>query len=191
MFKKFLIACCALCMLAGCNSKKPVEETPVSDVMTFGDYDANYEAKVEFPVMGYGEFVEKVENKETFIAYIGFDECPYCNALKPVLQQIVERYADELPETVYVNVRAEAAEGISNSQETMDAFVELVYGSKDTEFYVPTVIAVKDGEIIANRTGVVDGYNAGEVLSAEQAGKLYDILGKMFEGYVIGDLTHE
>ena len=38
------------------------------------------------------EILEKLKSKESFIVYIGYDDCPSCKEYRPILQQLIENY---------------------------------------------------------------------------------------------------
>ena len=49
--------------------------------------------KGEIITANAAEILAKLENKESFIVYIGYDECPSCKEYRPILQQLIENYA--------------------------------------------------------------------------------------------------
>lgn len=69
MEKIFLITIMLLPILTGCGSKL-----------------SSYEE------IDYNEFIEKIENKETFALFIGSSTCQHCDAFKGTVNRIVKKY---------------------------------------------------------------------------------------------------
>ena len=187
--KKVILSTLALLALVGCSAKKDNVEKPDEQVVVeedkLGEFEENFEGEATLTAISYGDFNKKLEAKETFIVSFGYEDCPFCQALKPVFNQVVAKNQEKLPEVCYLDVIAENSETVDNSEEALNKFLENVYGVSETEFYVPTVIVVKDGEIVNKRTGVVDGYTPAEAMTLEQGTELYNIFEKMFEPVIV------
>lgn len=81
--------------------------------------------------ISFNEFIEKIENKESFPVYIGHEGCSYCVAYKPTLESVVKDYNI----TIY---------HIDNSKLTEDEAMEF---SKYINYSgTPTVAFITDGE---------------------------------------------
>lgn len=53
----------------------------------------------------FGEIAEMIENKESFIVYVGFSACPWCRSVIPYVLEVAK---DNKIETIYyVNVRSD------------------------------------------------------------------------------------
>lgn len=42
--------------------------------------------------MSYNDFKEKIENKETFVAYVSRTGCSHCEAYEPILRKVLKDY---------------------------------------------------------------------------------------------------
>lgn len=69
MKKILFIAVITLVSLTGCNSK----------LKTYEEID-------------YNTFIDKIENKESFILFIGSSTCQHCDAFKVTIKNIVKKY---------------------------------------------------------------------------------------------------
>lgn len=69
MKKIFLLIVMLLPLLAGCGSK----------LTTYEEID-------------YNDFIEKIENKDDFILFIGSSTCQHCDAFKETVKSVVEKH---------------------------------------------------------------------------------------------------
>jgi len=44
----------------------------------------------------YDEYSKMIENKETFILFMGRESCPHCTEFKPTIEKIVKKYQIEV-----------------------------------------------------------------------------------------------
>ena len=77
------------------------------------------------------DFLNKIENKETFALYIGNENCSYCVAYKPTLEQVLNDYDI----TIY---------HLDNSKLTAEDFNKInpIMNVQST----PTIVFIKNGE---------------------------------------------
>lgn len=129
------------------------------------------------------EIVEKMNNKETFIVYFGFKNCPWCRSVLPSLIESAKEnnvtkiyYVDvlgirdkyELDENNKAVRTVEGSEGyyklLASMGNVLDDYEPLTYKVKkktkkvkigEKRIYAPNVVAVKDGVAIALETGIV------------------------------------
>lgn len=100
----------------------------------------------------------KILEGGTGIVYLGFPECPWCQAYVPMLNEVAKEEGVE--KIYYFNIREDRQENTNEYQK----IVKLVknYLMKDDEgnerIFVPDIYAIKDGKIIAhnNETSVID-----------------------------------
>ena len=126
------------------------------------------------------EISEKIDNKETFIVYFGFKECPWCRS---VLEQLIKAAKDNNVETIYyVDVKdirdvkeidengevVTTTEGDSSYMKLIEKMAvvlddytltneneeEIETGEK--RIYAPKVVAVSRGKAIQLETGISD-----------------------------------
>ncbi|MGN1399100.1 MAG: conjugal transfer protein TraF [Erysipelotrichaceae bacterium] len=121
--KKVLIGLLLLISLLGCNKK-----------FTKGEVVTAYADKV----------LEKLENKESFIVYIGYDDCQSCKEFKPILNQLIENYAI----TIYYLP--------TDDKQTQDQLNEIQYNYFYRMYWTPTVYIVEDGQVVAIKEQLIE-----------------------------------
>ena len=126
------------------------------------------------------EIVEKINNKETFIVYFGFAECPWCRS---VLEELIHAAEDKNVEKIYyvdvLNIRdtreiredgeitttKEGTEGYMKLVELLDeVLADYTLTNEDEEevsagekrIYAPNVVSISKGEAIQLETGISD-----------------------------------
>lgn len=82
--------------------------------------------------ISYKETKEKINNKETFILYIGSSSCTACKSFKPVLEKVIKDYQIKVS---YIDVS-------KLSDEEVNEFSTIINFGNST----PKVYFIKDGE---------------------------------------------
>ncbi len=149
MLKKIIVVCMVL--LCGCTSS-----THKSDMSGYeGFSDENH----VFYDMTVKDMLSKMNDKETFIVYFGFSECPYCIQAMPILNSV----AKENDQTVgYINTRKDSSWESNTDIDDYDDVVEVFgeYLEYDDEgkkhLYTPHVFFIKDGGVAYQYEGVSD-----------------------------------
>ena len=84
----------------------------------------------------------------TGVIFLGFPQCPWCQAIAPMLDEAVK--AEGIDQIYYLNVR----ESRANNDETYQTLVGHLKDYLDTDedgnprIFVPDITVIKDGEII-------------------------------------------
>ena len=118
------------------------------------------------------DIVERVNNKETFIVYFGFKECPWCRS---ILEQLIKAAKDKKVETIYYvdvkNIRDirefDSNGNIVTTKEGNKAYMELIeklssvlsdytimndndekVSAGEKRIYAPNVIVVSKGKAV-------------------------------------------
>ncbi len=124
------------------------------------------------------EEIIQVLNEGTGVIYFGFNSCPWCRSLvETLLQSIDDNGVDNL---YYVDVKdirstyevknkklTETKKGTDSYYEILEYLDEYLseytitsdnkeYDTKEKRLYAPTVVVVKDGEIVAFHEGTVE-----------------------------------
>jgi len=132
------------------------------------------------------EISKKIDNKETFIVYFGFKECPWCRSVLEELVEVAKKnniekiyYVDvkeirdvkEINEDGNINTTKEGTEGYNSLIEKMSNVLEdytltnendekIEVGEK--RIYAPNVVAISNGKALQLETGIskkqTDGY---------------------------------
>ena len=95
-----------------------------------------------------GEEITKILEHGTGLVYLGFPECPWCQAYVPMLNEVAD--IEGLEKIYYYNI----LEDRKNNTETYQKIVSILndYLQYDDEgnkrVYVPAVIAVSEGQLI-------------------------------------------
>ena len=117
--KKIIVIILTCIFIVGCVNKKPYIE------------------------IKYKEFANKIENKESFILYIGSTDCSFCERYEKTLKRVVNKYNVDV---YYINV---AKEKISSEDKTSLNNVVDFSGT-------PTTVFIKAGEV-ESRYNRIDG----------------------------------
>lgn len=142
MKKKFLlIVTIIICLvITGCKNQ-------ISDAEKFKE---EYSQVGEYNVFVYKneEEIIKILKHGTGVIYLGFPECPWCQAYVPYLNEVAD--IEGLEKISYYNIYDDRKENTEFYQEVVDIIKDYLQYDDDgnKRIYVPAVIAVKDGEII-------------------------------------------
>ena len=121
--KKVLLVLFVLLSLTACNKKFSKGEV----VTAYAD-----------------EVLEKLENKESFIVYVGYDDCQSCKEFKPILNQLIENYDI----TIYYLP--------TDDKQTEDQLNEIQYNYFHRMYWTPTTYIVEDGEVLAIKEQLIE-----------------------------------
>ena len=121
--KKVLLVLFVLLSLTACNKKFSKGEV----VTAYAD-----------------EVLEKLENKESFIVYVGYDDCQSCKEFKPILNQLIENYDI----TIYYLP--------TDDKQTEDQLTEIQYNYFYRMYWTPTTYIVEDGEVLAIKEQLIE-----------------------------------
>ncbi|MBE6113763.1 MAG: thioredoxin family protein [Erysipelotrichaceae bacterium] len=116
--KLALVALCVTCLFA-CTSKKQGE---VREVYT-------------------AEVLEMIENKETFVVYLGQTNCGHCKNYAPIVEEVCKEEG-----AVIYKVTLDQSEASDN----------LVFVNEYGLEYTPTTYYFKEGEMITSFVGVLE-----------------------------------
>ena len=90
------------------------------------------------------EVLERLENKESFIVYVGYDDCQSCKEFKPILNQLIENYDI----TIYYLP--------TDDKQTEDQLNEIQYNYFYRMYWTPTTYIVEDGEVLAIKEQLIE-----------------------------------
>lgn len=158
----------------------------------------------------YDEIIDVIKNK-TGIIYLGFPECPWCRSALPILFDVAQdnnietiyyknikndrdSYIVEDNELVYeVDEEGNEKKGTEGYFKLLDAldehlteytisFDDKIYETGEKRIYAPTVVFVKDGEVLGLHVSTIDSQESGfDKLTDKQKEELYDI----YEEYIL------
>lgn len=146
----------------------------------------NDQNKNQFMEISMGEALEVFRNKKDAILYFGFDTCPWCKEVKPVLRKA----ADKKKVTVYyVKVRDQDRNLLYSDDQRAELTKYIPkYMSRNKKednklwLYVPLVIHVKKGKAVAGHKGTVKGHDATKrKMTKKEKKKLEKIYSKILQ----------
>ena len=173
MMKKILAALLVLALLGACTTKPQDPPAEIADMSGYGINSENYY------VLAMEDAYEFM-GKETAYLYFGFDTCPWCLELVPLLDTIANEKNIHI---YYVNVRpfgedirvAENAD-FQKVYELTKEFLDL-NPEGNPHFYVPQLFAVQDGKIVGDHIGALPDHDSREAkMTAEEIQQLKDEL---------------
>ncbi|MBQ4583882.1 MAG: hypothetical protein IJA94_03230 [Bacilli bacterium] len=154
------------------------------------------------------EEVVNILKNDTALIYFGFAPCPYCRSMVNILNDIAT--ANNLEKVYYVDILNsrdtyeiidDQAVKITNGSryyyELLDIMKDYLsdYAITDSDgnsyptgvkrLYAPTVVAVKDGQIVGFHEGTIDTAITNEKLNEEETSELKDIYQKMIDSMEI------
>ncbi len=172
-------------MLSGCQKQKFIEyKNPTGNISDMSGYDGL--VSEQFYDITVQQVLEKIADEETFIVYFGYQDCPWCNCVVPILNEVSIENAMPIYYLDFHNsVNSENVEGMKQISE--------ICGNDQTglkegqfAFFFPTVLYIKQGEVYKVHIGTVSGHNGFEdPLSEKQKERLTYQYNKEFEGLLI------
>ncbi len=113
-------------------------------------FAAEYTSVTEDNVFVYRTIDEIINILEhgTGVVYLGFPECPWCTAYVPYLNEVAK--ANSVDKVYYYNIYNDRKENNDNYKKLVDILKEYLKFDEEgnKRIYAPSVIAVKDGEIL-------------------------------------------
>ena len=151
-----------LAVLVGCSA--PIEPVETKDMVAEG-YEIKEESRfIETTML---EAVDILENG-TGVIYYGYPDCAWCKKAVPELNTAAKQ---ENAYIYYVNVQSPfEAEEYNKTRELTAEFQE-----DADKYYVPFVVAVKDGKVIDGHVSLIPGYNASDEFTEELKQELREI----------------
>ncbi len=138
------------------------------------------------------DVVTKLENKESFVLYMYFDACPWCKELGPIVSDYLNDKELLLNMTYALNVRPDGTkendlrykdDNGNYNEPLFETIYNLIYNSLDNDkvVYVPTLLFIKDGELVYYHSGTVEGHDATErTLTDEEKDRIVEYLAEYY-----------
>lgn len=142
MKKKILLLILAMTLITftGCGKKE-------SDAVKFKEEYTKVSEDNKFAYRNVNEIIKILENG-TGIVYLGFKECPWCQAYVPMLDEVAKE--NNLEKVYYFNILESRKQNTSEYQKIVSILKDyLQYDDEGNKrVYVPAVIAVVKGNIV-------------------------------------------
>lgn len=139
-----VISIVLIALLFGCTKENTKDET---DAKKFAKEYTKLTSDNYFVYKNDEEIIKILEHG-TGIVFVGFPECPWCQAYAPILNEVAD--IEGLEKIYYYNI----LEDRKNNTEPYKKIVSILsdylrYNEEGNKrIYVPAVIAVKEGEIV-------------------------------------------
>ncbi len=183
----------ALPALSACSATGVVEQVKQESFLDnyeysdISDYDGfkNYTRDLKFKGVTVKDIDKAIKDGESFVLYCGFKNCPWCNSMIAVLNDIAIQYGRDI---AYLDTRKDPSWSSNMDIDDYDLFVKYFGDYLDTDsegkkhLYVPHVFFIKDGVVVAEHPGTAPGHeNASDELTGEQKETLTQTLEEGFK----------
>lgn len=117
------------------------------------------------------------------IIYFGYPTCPWCIEALPIMNEVAKGKEQSI---YYVNKRSDINQEHPEWEQAATDILDAAYGlDKDDDgnprIYVPEVIVVKDGEVVAHHMGTLDEHDATErKMTDDEKAEVKEIYEEMF-----------
>ncbi|MBQ1448205.1 MAG: hypothetical protein IIZ11_02575 [Erysipelotrichaceae bacterium] len=186
--KKLLVILLALMMLFGCT-KKPEPVVVPDQPDACGDEGCEIEpgentayqeilSMSNFVKSSYEEIATKFKNGGSFTALYGFEGCPWCEELLPILGNYLK---GKNYKVYYVDVKPDGEDTRTEDNETYMSNYEIFRSFTTDKIYVPAFVNVVNGEVVSYHEGTVDGHDATErKMTEEEKAQLLNLFKETF-----------
>lgn len=178
-----VLAGCGAGAGAGAGNVSSLTAYEISDMSGYG-VDEIKDSNV-FRSMTVKDMAKEMDNKNTFAIYFGFNNCPWCKRILPVLNDMAKKEGIEIG---YMDTRKDPSWSSNLDIDDYDKFVEIAGSYLDTDsdgkkhLYVPHTFFIKNGEIVAEHSGAVPGYDSpSDEMTDEQKKELEKAYSECFE----------
>ncbi len=165
MFKKYGILCMCLAILCGCQTKeeKKLEVCDIDcDEADMTGYEGFTNEDGVFLDISMEDAVQMIEEKQTFVLYLGFSTCGWCIDVTPILNDVA---LEQGISVYYIDVKKEGEDIRTKDNEAyvkLENYVRNYFTDDEDKIYVPAVIGVDHGMISNYHVGTVEGHDAYE-----------------------------
>lgn len=148
---------------AACGGGKAAPKGTLSDRFEKADMSgyncmADYQEDTVFYHVTVKDVEKMMKDKESFVLYTGFDNCPWCNVVLPVLNDMA---LEKSVQVAYIDTRKDSSWSSNMDIDDYDLFVKLMGDviPKDDDgtvhLYVPHIFFVSQGELAGDHRGTV------------------------------------
>lgn len=144
-----------------------------SDYYDMKDYPNMENVESRFIKKPAKEIIQALKDKQEGIYYIGFNQCPWCQSLVPVLAEVLNA---EKRDAYYLDVRADDFANDETIVKEYDDFDKSL-GDKSSDGSVPFVIVIDGKGNIKTHLGTLPEHDASQrALTKEETTKLTEQL---------------
>lgn len=125
----------------------------------------------------YSDFQDTIKNKENAIYYLGYEGCPWCEDILPILLEVLKENNLTIN---YINTKGlkEDKDNYALMQECLTDILD-----ENKKIYVPNVLVISNGKVEAHHIGTVADHKASErELTLMETEEIREIYEKMLAG---------
>lgn len=151
------------------------------------DYTGLTDKNHLYQVLDVTEVINKMEQKESFVLVMGFPECPWCQALIPVVNEVAKTKKANV--IYYLNIK-DIRDNENNSHHVdylklQNEYFKDALDEKNKRLNAPTIVKVENGQMTNFHLNTVDSHLKNEngvlpPLTSEQKEELISILNQFF-----------
>lgn len=152
--------------LSAVNDEQPTQQqTTMTDAEKFKQEYPKVAADNRFTYTETEQVVEVFESG-TGLVLLGFQECPWCQEIAPILDKAAK--AENLDQVHYLDIKEARANNNAVYQQLVEQLEEYLRKDEDgnPRIYVPDIAAVRDGQIVGHF--LQETAPAGEQLTPEE-----------------------
>lgn len=176
-------------LLTACGSGKAkvsIDGVEMSDLSRFEASDmsgygglSDYQAEAELPFVDVSvkDVHELIEEKGTFVLFVSFADCPWCNAVIKQFLEVVDEVGGGELKIAQLNTRKNPAWQNNMEIDNYDLFVEDFGDCLELDennlkhLYVPHVFFVKEGSIVYDHQGAIPAMGSDPYMELNKAQK--------------------
>ena len=149
------------------------------------DYPGLIDKKHIFEEINVDELLNKINNEETFLAILGFPECPWCRAIMPELNETGKEMG--LKKIYYVNILKMREETSIDHAKYLELkeYLDICVDKENDRVNAPTTFSVKKGVLMDYNLDTVSSHvkvdNELPSLTDEQKVELKEILKRIIK----------
>lgn len=170
--KKIIVVLLAILLITGCS--KPVIDQPDPEPDDPPVYTLN-----ELENISLKELLQLFYDEKTFSIIMTYEGCMWCAEAKPVFEAVTALYPYSAYSLNFTEVYKLEADTYKTDYDILTKIIdEVLTEEEDGErvLYVPEVIFVKDGKIVAHHCSTVDSHDPYEApMTSEETNQLIDI----------------
>ncbi len=182
-------------LLASCSSEgggensgaqpAPFAQTEPSDLSGYESM-IDYDGESRLLETDVDEVIKLMNDKESFIVFFSYEDCPYCNMIMPYVNEVAEETGQQIG---YINTRKDPSWQSNTDIKGYDMVVKYFgdYLQEDDDgvkhLYTPDIYCIKKGEIVARHDGVIpeEEIDPSRPLTSGQEETLKETLKKKFQ----------
>ena len=155
--KKALTVFLAILLLVGCQKRKTVDyDQPSGTVSNMSGYGIENGDFYDISVI---KLLEVFDTGKTVIVYIGRDNCEWCLALIPVLDEIIK---EKDMKVYYLDILSQSEEDLAKIDEVAELCRDYVEKDSDGKpiLRAPSLLYIQEGKLVNFHEGTVNTHDA-------------------------------